>query len=103
MSTSELIVVIAIAVVVMKPEDIKLVLQKLYNIKNYINKIKNNIWQDLGLDQNIASPLEDEAKELNFYLKKIIDADGNYDGDYSLNSIKDRYEKISARSESSSG
>ncbi len=100
MSLFELLLIVIISLLVMKPEDIPKILAKIREIKSFISGTKQEIMSHLDVDntklskKSISTDLEDEMEQMNFYLQKIANLDSEYDGEYSLPLIKDHYRKL---------
>lgn len=100
MSLFELLLIVIISLLVMKPEDIPKILAKIRQIKSFITNTKKEILSHLDVDNNklskksLSADLEDEMEQMNFYLQKIANLDSEYDGEYSLPLIKDHYRKL---------
>lgn len=97
MSLGEILVVMLVAMIVTKPEDIPVIIKKIQEFKLYCSAVKNQllayITKDLKIDNDIDI-LENNAEQLNFYLEKIINIQGYYDGNYSLDELKEKYDKL---------
>jgi hypothetical protein len=95
MSLAEILVVMLVAIMVTKPEDIPVIIKKLQQFKLYCLTIKKQlllyITQDLKTDPSI---IENDAELLNFYLQKILSIQGHYDGSYSISELKKNYDKL---------
>ncbi|WP_341757542.1 DUF2672 domain-containing protein [Candidatus Tisiphia endosymbiont of Ditula angustiorana] len=95
MSLGEILVVMLVALIVMKPEDIPSIIKKIQEFKLYCSAIKNQalgyITKDLKIDNDI---LKNNAEQLNFYLERIINIQGYYDGNYSLDELKAKYDEL---------
>ena len=92
MSLIELLVILVIILLVLKPEDIPVLFRGVKKIKNYLNNIIEDI-SKLIEEGNIK--IDDEyLTDLNRYLKTIIEIQGYYNGKYNLEDIKDCYEKL---------
>ena len=87
MSISEIALVLLVALLVVKPEDVPEIIKAFKKIFRYFHKIK----------KDIASIFEDEAEdvgEINKYLLKISALDSKYEGDYTLEDIRAFYHKL---------
>ena len=98
MSLGEIAIIIVVAILVCKPEDIKFMIKAFYKLKAYLQDIK----------QEIISPIQEEVEkikstdlntkkdleEMNLYLEKITALNESYNGDYDLASIKKYYYKL---------
>ena len=95
MSFGELCIVAIVAIVIMKPEDLPVIISKFKYARKYIARLKAEIVgyfdEQLQIDDK---ELEKDVHEINLYLKKIISLNGSYDGDYSLEDIKDKYKQL---------
>ena len=95
MSFGELCVVAIVAVIIMKPEDLPLIIDKFKYVRKYIARLKaevaNYFTHELLVDDK---ELEKNIDEINIYLKKIINLNGVYEGDYSLDDIKNKYRQL---------
>ncbi|WP_375318856.1 DUF2672 domain-containing protein [Candidatus Tisiphia endosymbiont of Oplodontha viridula] len=95
MSLGEILVVMLVAMIVTKPEDIPIIIKKIQEFKLYCSAVKNQllayITKGLKIDNDIV---ENNAEQLNFYLEKIINIQGYYDGNYSLDELKTKYDKL---------
>ena len=95
MSIGEILVVLIVALLVIKPGDIVVIAKKLLYFRNYITNLKNEIFEGVTTELAVDSKLiEQELDEFNFYLEKIIKIAGNYDGEYKLSALKERYNKL---------
>ena len=101
MSISELLVVVIICVLVLKPEDMFNILRKLKELKNQWYDTKQSIIsqiESLGDTQDKPLHINDEDMErMNFYLAKITALGQEYQGRYSLEEVRDYYRKISVK------
>lgn len=93
MSFAEIGVVIIVALIVIKPDDLPVILKKIKEFYNYVISFKKQIEQEL---KNISEidRLEEENSKINFYLQKIMMLDEKYEGDYSLTDVKAFYHKL---------
>ena len=103
MSLFELLLIVIISLLVMKPEDIPKILAKIRQIKSFISDTKQEIMSHIDPDMDIDGSLktskseehlEHEMEQMNFYLQKIANLDSEYDGEYSLSLIKKHYHKL---------
>ncbi|WP_341787306.1 DUF2672 domain-containing protein [Rickettsia endosymbiont of Cantharis rufa] len=83
MSLTQILLILFVGVLVIKPRDIFIIIKEFKKIKGYLINIKSSIIK------NIDEPLETE--QVNLYLKKIINIEGYYHGDYDLKTIKEKY------------
>lgn len=91
MSAAELILITIIALIVLKPADLKSVAKFLKDTIAYFGKVKNEIW---GLIEDEKSISKDEQEQINNYLAKIIQIAGKYEGEYNLAEVKACYHKL---------
>ena len=89
MSFYEILLVLLIAILLLKPEDIPLVAKKFIQSKNYIFSIKEEI--ATAIHKEVYSEIEGDVADMNKYLEKIIEIEGKYDGDHDLISVKKKY------------
>ena len=98
MSITEITLIIIVALVVIKPEDIPSIMKKLKELYKYIISIKKQIDKEINdiTDEDKGS---EDLEKINFYLKKIMDLGETYTGDYSLSDVKVQYHQflLSAR------
>ncbi len=99
MSLFEILLIVAVALLVMKPEDIPKIAKTLMNIKRYIDKTKKEIISYIDLEQENSTKSHvnssgNEIEQMNFYLQKIADLGDDYDGLYDLDAIKKHYRKL---------
>jgi len=83
MSIGEILVVLIVAMVLVKPEDLPALRKSFIRIKKYFARLQSEIasWFD--------DP--DDASEMNEYLEKISGLGEKYNGDYSLSEVKAKY------------
>lgn len=99
MSLFEILLILAVALLMMKPEDIPKIAKTLMNIKKYIDNTKKEILSYIDLEQenpknSQVNSAENEAEQMNFYLQKIADLGDDYEGVYDLEVIKKHYRKL---------
>ncbi len=100
MSLFELLLIVIVSLLVMKPEDLPKIIEKIREMRSFITNTKQEIMSHLDVDntklskKSISAELEDEMEQMNFYLQKIANLDSEYEGEYSLSSIKDHYRKL---------
>ena len=102
MSLSELIVVLLVGFFVVKPEDFPKIIAKFKEIRLFITNTKKEIIAhidpilELGQDakDDNSLNLDNEIQQMNFYLGKIANIDAEYEGEYSLSSVKEHYRKL---------
>lgn len=95
MSFGELCVVAIVAIIIMKPEDLPIIIKKIKYARKYIAHLKieiiNYFDKELRIDHK---ELEQDVDEINSYIKKIINLGSDYKGDYSLEDVKDKYKRL---------
>lgn len=90
-----MLVVLIVAILVMKPEDIPFLLQKMRQLKLYVLQLKqdfkDHLDDEIVHDQRL---LKSDIAEINHYLQKISDMGQQYIGDYSLDDIRKKYQSM---------
>ena len=105
MSLSGIIVVFIVGIFVIKPEDIEVIIRKARLLVEYVLDLKREITSHLNIDiiakevkQNHSIDHHDAncniKDEMQFYLQKIININGHYEGDYTLEQVKSQYYKL---------
>lgn len=105
MSFWEILVIITVALLVIKPEDVPKIVSKVKEIRaslakakkdmiSYFDFDKDNIKDNGGKTNKIEKNLEDEVEQMNFYLEKIASLNAEYQGEYDLGSVKEYYRKL---------
>ncbi len=92
MSISELVVIFVVAFLVLKPEDLPQIAKKLKDFYSFFTRTKTEIMS--CFDLNHQDTVVDDLDQMNFYLEKIANLGRDYEGEYSLNNVKDYYQKI---------
>ncbi len=91
MSIGELLIILLVMILVIKPSDWPIIFKKINSFKNSALKFKKELLSNLD-------PTTDDAfssqEEINFYLEKIFKAGGVYEGDYDLEKIKKTYDDL---------
>lgn len=77
MSLTQTLIVLFIGLFVIKPDDIPMLIRQIKQIKSYFSNVGSS-----------------EVEQLNFYIQKIINIEGYYDGDYNLAAMKEKYNKL---------
>lgn len=77
MSLTQTLIVLFIGLFVIKPDDIPMLMRQIKQIKSYFSNVGSS-----------------EVEQLNFYIQKIINIEGYYDGDYNLAAMKEKYNKL---------
>ncbi|HJD65108.1 MAG TPA: DUF2672 domain-containing protein [Rickettsia endosymbiont of Diachasma alloeum] len=77
MSLTQTLIVLFIGLFVIKPGDIPMLIRQIKQIKSYFSNVGSS-----------------EVEQLNFYIQKIINIEGYYDGDYNLAAMKEKYNKL---------
>ena len=94
----EIFVVVIIAILVCKPEDISFIIKEFYRIKNYLLHIKDEISKPIADElaqlnsQELADPKT--LAQINSYLHKIAQLNQSYNGEYSLEAIRKYYYQL---------
>ena len=95
MSMGEVLVIILIAILLIKPKDIPIIIDKVKDCAKFFRKLKAEIFSHFDNELNAQDKLlQDEFEQvdrINFYLEKIIQIEGKYEGNYDIDSIKDKY------------
>jgi hypothetical protein len=96
MSLGEILVVVLIAMIVTKPEDIPIIISKIQEFKLHYSSIKNRLLKYFTNDLQIGDLQNDykNLEQLNFYLERIINIQGYYDGNYLLPELKLKYNEL---------
>lgn len=102
MSLFELLVVVIVGFLVAKPEDFPKIIRKFKDIRAFITNTKKEIMSHLdpitelkdSVLEEVSADLDDEMDQMNFYLEKISNLGAEYEGEYSLTSIKDHYRNV---------
>jgi Sec-independent protein translocase protein TatA len=102
MSLFELIVILLVGLLMIKPEDLPKLIKKFKEIQSFITNTKKEIISHIDplteLDDSKKNQsfknLDYEMEQMNFYLEKIANLDSEYEGDYSLSSAKEHYRKL---------
>ncbi len=90
MSFFEMIIVLILGVVILKPEDIKSVARFIRNFINYFQNFKNDMINTITSEDDHT----ENDKSINFYLEKIIKMSGKYTGGYEIGAVKAYYHKL---------
>lgn len=106
MSLGELAMVAVIAIVCLKPEDAPYIIKTFKDlrgsVRRFIFQLEKTFLADL--DEVFSEHDERTSEELNFYLAKIAELGGKYEGDYSLQAVREHYYSLLAHnSEEKSG
>jgi Sec-independent protein translocase protein TatA len=102
MSLFEILVVVIVGFLVAKPEDFPKIIRKFREMRSFITNTKQEIMTHFdpinelkeSVVEEISVNLDEEMDQMNFYLEKISNLDSEYEGEYSLISIKNHYRKI---------
>jgi hypothetical protein len=107
MSLSGIIIVLIVSIFVIKPEDIEVIIRKARLLVEYALDLKREITSHLNIDiitnevqqhksiDHYAHDANCNTKdEIEFYLQKIININGHYEGDYTLEQVKSQYYKL---------
>lgn len=93
MSLSELLVIVIVAFVFLKPEDIGPIVKQIKDLYIFLLKIRDEILYSLNLDQLANIKKDNDIDKIDFYLEKIANLGKKYEGEYSLSKIRDYYQK----------
>ncbi|HJK86329.1 MAG TPA: DUF2672 domain-containing protein [Candidatus Megaira endosymbiont of Nemacystus decipiens] len=100
MSFFEIIVIFLVSLFLVKPEDAKHILKQFRNFKKASNKFFSSLaipslfTEEIKANDQEHKLFDDEAEQVNLYLKKILRLGHEYDGEYSLENVKSFYESI---------
>ena len=94
MSLFELLVIFIVAFLVVKPEDLPQIAKKVKDFYSFFTKTKTEIISYFDLNQQDGITVDDDLDKINFYLEKITTLGGKYEGEYSLDNIKNHYRKL---------
>ncbi len=99
MSLFELMVILLIGFLMIKPKDLPKLIKKFKEVRSFITQTKKEINSYIEPPANFnekkqSKDLNYEMKQMNFYLEKIANLDSKYEGDYSLSSVKEHYRKL---------
>jgi len=81
MTLTQTLIVLFVGLFTIKLDDIPIIIKKIKRIKSYFytnDQINNSV----------------EIEQLNFYIQKIINIKGCYDGNYDLITVKEKYNKL---------
>ncbi len=95
MSFLEILIVILISCTILDIKDIRYLFKKLLSVQRQVKNLKSYIMNLLEVDDNIEN-LDRVKKidQMNFMLKKIVEIEGEYKGEYSLKAVRLHYNKI---------
>lgn len=100
MSLFEILVILIVSLLVVKPEDIPHIMKKMKEYRAFITNTKKEIFSYFDPDINIknnkdsSKNLDMQMEQMNFYLERISNLGSEYKGDYSLESVKEHYRKL---------
>jgi Sec-independent protein translocase protein TatA len=99
MSLFELLVIFIVAFLVVKPEDLPKIIKKIKEFNRFFTKTKQDIISHFDPDANEHDVvIKDEIDQINFYLEKIASLGSEYEGEYSLEKIRDHHRKLVKKS-----
>lgn len=90
-SIGEIVIIILVGFLVIKPEDIPQITKFLSSILQYVNNLKRDIHAKIQTASEDDHNLVDHVDEINFYLTKVADLGLKYDGEYNLDHIRNFY------------
>jgi len=91
MSLSEILVILIITLLILKPKDIPIIIKTTQQLIGYLRNLTAEFSSHLHNSQDNNCDTQDEIK---FYLQKIIDINGTYEGDYSIKHLKSKYHEL---------
>lgn len=94
MSLFELLVIFIVAFLVIKPEDLPQIIKRIKSFYSFFAKTKTEISSYFDIDQKDDIVIDDDIDQINFFLEKITNLGGEYEGEYSVNKIRDYYQKL---------
>ena len=100
MSLFEILVILVVSLLVLKPKDVPQIISKLKELRAFVTTTKKEFLSHFDLDvnqdasKNSLINLDDQMEQMNFYLEKIGDLNSEYKGEYSLESVKEHYRKL---------
>ncbi len=93
MSISEFFVVIIVAFILIKPEDLPYIIKQIKKVRRFFSNIKNDVTS--SFDKNLFNEDDElEIEQTNKYLSKIASLGKKYEGNYNLSDIKSFYHKL---------
>ena len=96
MSLAEIVIVLVVALLCLKPEDISFLIKQVRQVMQLLNNVKNEVFGMLDSEDNNDHHIgEDNIELMNYYLERIVQIDGEYNGEYNINALKSHYNKIS--------
>lgn len=93
MSLFELLLVLFVGFLVLKPDDLPKIAQKIRELNSFFFNSRKEIISYLDLSDE-AKELSIDTDRINFYLEKISNMGSEYNGDYSIDSIKEHYNSL---------
>ncbi len=93
MSFAEFSIVILLAILLIKPKDLPFIVKKLKETFLYLSSLKKEVMKELDILSS-ESPKKEHYEEINLYLKKIMELDATYTGEYKISDIKAFYHKL---------
>ena len=103
MSFYEILIIGIIAILLIKPEDIPVIIKKFKQFKRLFTTTKEQIYSqikecaDFDEESKAINPkvkpneLSDEIIKVNYYLNRLAELGIMYDGEYDLDKIKEYY------------
>ena len=85
--------IFVVAFLVLKPEDLPQIAKKVKDFYSFFTRTKTEIMSYFDLNHQ-DTVVVDDLDQMNFYLEKIANLGRDYEGEYSLNNVKDYYQKI---------
>ena len=91
MGLGEIAIILVVALILIKHEDLPHILRHFHQIRQYILQVKQEIANFVRKYTKDIEEGEPTLEEVNFYLAKIISVEGRYDGKYELSEIRNHY------------
>ncbi len=90
LSFSEILLILLIAVLILKPEDLPTIMRYFLKLKKYVLEIGDYFKKTLSeIEKNTLN--KDEISQINDYVKKINELGLIYDGEYNVDELRKYY------------
>lgn len=97
-SFSEILIVGLVAILVTKPSDIpkviKFIREKISYLKSWKKQLTDYVEKEVLNEPDNSSHSAEETDQMNFFLEKIIEKEGKYQGEYNLSAVKAHYHQM---------
>lgn len=96
LSLSEIVIILIVIVLVTKPTDVPIIIKNIKFLFTYLTALKHDFFNFIDtkvLDEEDKKHQVDNLDNINFYINKIIEIEGKYDGEYNLAAVKAYYHK----------